>query len=128
MQSPKVNMRTLIRLAMLFATIISSVALAQETSHGDFRFFGTWKSIPTKDEKAFVYMGFINGYFAGERTSAYDVLAGCIDKKVSAEQAIAMIDKYSTDNPQRWTAPLPMGIIEALTVKDGPCPDLNPVK
>jgi len=121
-------MRTFIWRVVFFATIISSVALAQETSHADFQFFGTWKSIPTKDDKEFVYMGFINGYFAADRPPAYRTLAMCLDKKVSTEQAVAMIDKYSTDNPQRWTVPLPMGIIEALTVKDGPCPELNPVK
>jgi hypothetical protein len=73
-------------------------------------------------------MGFISGYFARDRSSAYDNLARCIDKSISAEHAVAMIDKYSTDNPQRWTAPLPFGIVEALTVKDGPCPNLNPLK
>lgn len=123
-------MRTLVRstllIMMLFPNAFASPA--QETSHGDFRFFGSWKGIPTQDEKAFVYMGFINGFFAGDRSAAYDNLGRCIDKNISAEQAIAMISKYSADNPQRWTAPLPLGIVEALTVKDGPCPNLNPLK
>ncbi len=37
-----------------------------------------------------------------------------------------MIDKYYKDNPQRWNTLLAIGIIDALTVKDGPCPDINP--
>ena len=65
-------------------------------------------------------------FFAGGRSSQFDNLGKCIDRNITDEQAVAMIDKYSTENPQRWSVPLPMGIIEALTVKDGPCPNLNP--
>ena len=47
-------------------------------------------------------------------------------KNIPTKQAVAMIDKYYKDNPQRWSTLLTVAIIEALTVKDGPCPDINP--
>ncbi|HEV2577121.1 MAG TPA: hypothetical protein VGU25_07915 [Acidobacteriaceae bacterium] len=53
-------------------------------------------------------------------------LADCITKNIPMKQAIAMIDKYYKDHPQRWSTLLAFGILEALTVKDGPCPELNP--
>ena len=90
--------------------------------------FGTWKDVHGAGEKTYLYLGFVNGMFAGQRSPRYDALANCLEKRISRDQAIAMIDKYSADNPQRWSAPLPMGIVEALTVKDGPCPGLNPFK
>ena len=118
-------MRPFIRNVMIFGMFFSTAITG---SCGDFRFFGDWKGIPTQDEREWVYMGFVNGFFAGNRSFAYHDLGKCIDKNISAEQAVAMIDKYSTDNPQRWNATLPTGIIESLTVKDGPCPNLNPFK
>lgn len=112
-------------LAALFLCAV--IPRGQKPSQGDFMTFGSWKSIPTADEKAFTYMGFINGYFAGDRsTPMFSKFANCIDQNISATQAVAMIDKYFNDNPQRWSASLSKGIVESLTVKDGPCPNLNP--
>jgi len=117
-------------LTLIALCCFGSITTAQDSvpsSHRVFAYFGSWKDIPTQGERAFLYTGFVNGFFAGERSRNYDALARCIEKNMSVDQAVAMIDKYSADNPQRWNVPLPMGIAESLTVKDGPCPGLNPL-
>jgi len=38
-----------------------------------------------------------------------------------ADQAIAMIDKYYQDHPERWTIPLGQALVEALMIENGPC-------
>jgi len=117
--------------AIIALCCFPSVASAQNDvpeDHKIFFFFDAWKSLPTHDSKSFLYIGFVNGYFAGDRSKKYDNLAKCVEKNISVDQALAMIDKYSKENPQRWSSPLPMGIVESLTVRDGPCPDLNPSK
>lgn len=93
-----------------------------------FQWFGSWKDIPSTNDKEFLYTGFVNGYFMDDNSVKSRNLARCVDDNVTAEQAVAMVDKYSANNPERWNIPLGMGIIEALTVKDGPCPNLNPFK
>ncbi len=111
---------------MLFC---SAIPFAQDKVPDDnkvFFSFGAWQKLHNDSDKSFMYIGFVNGFFAGDRSVRYDSLAKCIERHISPDQAIAMIDKYSTDNPQRWSVPLPMGVAEALTVKDGPCPGLNP--
>lgn len=107
----------------------STIPFAQDKVPDDnkvFFSFGAWKDLRNDSDKSFMYVGFVNGFFAGDRSAQYDSLAKCIERHISPDQAIAMITKYSTDNPQRWSVPLPIGIAEALTVKDGPCPGLNP--
>jgi hypothetical protein len=126
------TMRMVVRVLVLSLLLSSDAfaSLGQEqpcNTKGGFYSFNAWKGTPASD-RGFLYIGFLNGFVTGARSSAYDNLARCIDKNVTAEQAVAMIDKYSTENPQRWSAPLPMGIVEALTVKDGPCPNMNPFK
>lgn len=122
------------RLSLTLITLLfcSSILIAQERTpedrHEVFYFLGAWKDLPNQDSKSFLYIGFVNGFFAGDRSQEYDDLAKCIEKNISVDQALGMIDKYSKENPQRWNVPLPMGIAEALTVKDGPCPSLNPFK
>jgi hypothetical protein len=37
------------------------------------------------------------------------------------DQAVAMIDKYYDDHPERWSNDLGDGIVQALTVAGGPC-------
>lgn len=41
-------------------------------------------------------------------------------------QAIAMVDKYFTANPEKWDLPMGNGIVLALTVKNGPCAGIDP--
>jgi hypothetical protein len=121
----------MLALTRLFPAILiccSLPVLAQNTVpevHHVFHTFGAWKTLPQKE---FFYVGFINGFLAGDRSVKYDNLAMCIEKNLSIDQAVAMIDKYSRDNPERWNIPFPMGVAEALTVKNGPCSGLNPLQ
>jgi hypothetical protein len=39
-----------------------------------------------------------------------------------------MIDKYYEENPEKWNIPIGDAILEALTVKGGPCEGMLPPK
>jgi hypothetical protein len=117
-------------LSLIAFTLFHFSAIQDHSSGGKagFQWFGSWKDIQSTSDKEFLYTGFVNGYFMGDDSLKSKNLARCVDHDVTAEQAVAMIDKYSANNPERWNIPLGMGIIEALTVKDGPCPSLDPFK
>jgi hypothetical protein len=89
--------------------------------------FHAWHYL-SADQKPILYLGFINGLFAEPRSAKFSTLAFCVEKRITQEQAVQMVDKYLKENPQRWDVPLPIGVVEALTVKDGPCPSLNPFR
>jgi hypothetical protein len=71
---------------------------------------GGWGAITTEDsqhaagDKAWLYLGWTNGFFQsyppGE-FSRYKELHSCLSK-MSIEQAVAMIDKYYKDHPEKW--------------------------
>jgi hypothetical protein len=88
---------------------------------------GAWGTTETPSEKLAMYIGFVNGLFTHRGGADFGDLMQCM-QGVRYQQAIAMIDKYYKDNPQRWSKPLAEEILIALTVKDGPCPGLNPWK
>jgi hypothetical protein len=89
--------------------------------------FSLWGALRLPSEKSALYFGFTNGLFLANRTESFRELAACLES-VSYDQATAMIDKYYSDNPQLWNKSLGSQIVNALTVKDGPCPDKNPWK
>jgi hypothetical protein len=89
--------------------------------------FHAWHYL-TDQQKPALYIGFVNGFFAQPRSAKFTPLALCLEKNVTQDQAVQMIDKYLKENPQRWDIPLPIGIVEALTVKDGPCAGKDPWK
>lgn len=121
---PKTS-RLIVLMVFLFAPSLTNQA--QESSDNTiFQQFSLWGSSPETD-RLYLYAGFTNGYFAAPaKETAKKRLSDCIIKNIPTKQAIAMIDKYYKDNPQRWSTLLAFGILEALTVKDGPCPGLNP--
>ena|ERR1017187_6455042 len=91
--------------------------------------FRMWGLFESKVEKLHFYWGFTNGLLVGaggpmrsDETPGRKLL-GCLlePDHPGADQAIAMIDKYYRDNPAKWDTPIGKAIIEALTVKDGPC-------
>jgi hypothetical protein len=45
-----------------------------------------------------------------------------MNDNMTYEQAVAMIDKYYADHPERWNQPLAQEVVTALTVQGGPCP------
>jgi hypothetical protein len=90
--------------------------------------FKLWNTFSNIDKVNFL-VGFTNGLLTGAARQ------GCTDNKPtqallecalgsqgpSVDQAIAMIDKYYKENPEKWNIPIGDAIMEALTVKGGPC-------
>ena len=74
----------------------------------------------TYDEKFAMYIGWSNGYFSGRGAPAFP-LRSCIEDNIPYSQAIAMIDKYHDDHPEKWSNDFSDGIVQALTVAGGPC-------
>jgi hypothetical protein len=122
------TIRPVILLAFLFASNLIDRSQEPSTPQNTvFQTFAMWGSAPTEAERLFLYVGFTNGFFSAPSTDKGKTAFGdCIMKNIPTKQAVAMIDKYYKDNPQRWSTLLTVAIIEALTVKDGPCPDINP--
>jgi hypothetical protein len=87
-------------------------------------------------DKLTFLVGFTHGLVAGGaiKQCACDkpaqALPECVvvSKDLSLDQAIAMIDKYYKDNPEKWNIPIGDAIIEAWTVKGGPCAEMAPQK
>jgi hypothetical protein len=88
--------------------------------------FKLWGLMASPVEKLDIYVGFTNGFFFGPRSPKFVTLLNCVEKNIPSAQAIAMIDKYYKENPQRWGMPLGQEVVAALTVKDGPCPGIDP--
>jgi hypothetical protein len=86
-----------------------------------FQLWGTMKPL----EKLIFYQGWTNGFFAARGQIGLE-LATCLDK-VDSDQAIAMIDKRYKDHPEKWSHPITQQLLEALTVKGGPCEGENPL-
>jgi hypothetical protein len=104
-------------------TSLTAVQDGAGVTHG-FKYWGTLNN-PT--EKLIFLNGFTNGLFMGPRPLArFEPLYDCITKTMSFDQAIAMIDKYYSGNPELWNAPMGHGIVSALTVKGGPCEGKDP--
>jgi hypothetical protein len=95
-----------------------------------FRLWNTLNQVSKLDFLA----GFTNGFLAGAAVKqcaadkATKALLECVgvNKDPSYDQAIAMIDKYYKDNPEKWNIPIGDAIVEALTVKGGPCVGTDP--
>lgn len=112
----------------LFLCLPISIASSQESSNREpvMHKFQLWSLAQTPLEKLNLYFGFTNGLFVGPRSTKFLTLVNCLEERMTSDQAIAMIDKYYKDNPQRWSMPFGQEMILALTIKDGPCPGLDP--
>jgi hypothetical protein len=84
--------------------------------------FSLW-DIGDKTRKQQLYWGWTNGFLQGRGDGA-DELDTCLSK-MSIEQAVAMIDKYYKDHPERWSRAFGDEVLEALTVDGGPCEGKN---
>jgi hypothetical protein len=105
---------------ILATLLICSSANAEAVVH-KFQLWGTMKPL----EKLTFYQGWTNGFFAARGQIGLE-LATCLDK-VDSDQAIAMIDKRYKDHPEKWSHPITQQLLEALTVKGGPCEGENPL-
>ncbi len=122
-------MRCSIVRGTILSALIALVCLssfAHEQNEPIIHSFKAWGLLQDSLEKLDMYMGFTNGFFAGPRSPHFIALADCIEQHIPSDQAIAMIDKYYKENPQRWGMPLGQEIVAALIVKDGPCPGIDP--
>jgi hypothetical protein len=116
-------MKRIITLA--FVLTCGGKLFAAEPVVHKFEFWGG----STKVQKLDLYWGFTNGLFAGaaqpwrsDASPGRQLLVCLLDEgHPGADQAIAMIDKYHQDHPERWAIPLGQAIVEALMVKSGPC-------
>jgi len=108
----------MITLAILATSMLAEAASAVHT----FRVWGmesaTQKS--TYSEKLSMYVGWSNGYFSGRGAQGFP-LRSCIEDNIPYDQAIAMIDRYYDDHPEKWSNDLSDEIVKALTVAGGPC-------
>jgi hypothetical protein len=87
--------------------------------------FEVWKR-RSDEGKLGLYIGWTNGFLtAGEPKFTSDLIS-CLGA-VSYKQAVAMIDKYFEARPERWSATLTEGILEALTVPGSACEGKNPL-
>lgn len=113
----------MITLVILATSMLADAASAVHT----FRVWGTESATQksTYGEKLSMYIGWSNGYFLGHGAQAFP-LRSCIEDNIPYDQAIAMIDKYYDDHPEKWSNDLSDEIVQALTVKGGPCGDKAP--
>jgi hypothetical protein len=112
-------MRTFtIALAILAIPTFGGAATAVHT----FRVWGMSSETQKRpyDEKLAMYVGWSNGYFSGRGAQAFPLRA-CIEDNVPYSQAIAMIDKYYDNHPEKWSSDLSIAIVDALTATGGPC-------
>jgi hypothetical protein len=103
---------------MLIASVLSGAPENNMTVHK----FDIWASLRTDrknttGEKMALYIGWLNGV-AGMKTVA--PLVSCIGG-IPMPQAIAMIDKFYNDHPEKWSSYLTPALLEALSVPGGPC-------
>ena len=113
------NMRIFtIALAILAVPMLSDAATAVHT----FMVWGMSSEAQKRsyDEKLAMYIGWSNGYFSGRGAQAFPLRA-CIEDNAPYDQAIAMIDKYYDNHPEKWSNDLSDEIVQALTVAGGPC-------
>src|SRR5436309_7345026 len=72
--------------------------------------FQLWGGLSDQATKLWFFMGFTNGLFKGSTSplcidnTPSQSLISCvtIDKELEANQAVAMIDKYYKDHPEKW--------------------------
>ena len=108
----------MITLAILAASMLANAAPAVHA----FRVWGMASDTQKRayDEKLAIYIGWSNGYFSGRGAQAFP-LRSCVEDNIPYDQAIAMIDKYYDDHPEKWSNDLSDVILQVLTVAGGPC-------
>jgi hypothetical protein len=90
--------------------------------------FQLWNTF-TSNQKLVFITGFTNGLLAGAglkqctADKPSQALLKCIVTREgpSIDQAIAMVDKYYKENPEKWSVSIGDAMVEALAVKGGPC-------
>jgi len=73
-----------------------------------------------------LYWGWTNG-FLQKRGPKGGPLVDCLET-MSTDQAIAMVDKYYKDHPEKWSGVFSEQILAALTVAGSPCEGKTPLR
>ena len=102
-------------------TLLVSVPVQADHLIQLFRYWGTMKQL----DKLNFYIGWTNGFFVARGQRGLE-LANCLEA-VDSEQALAMVDKRYKDHPEKWSNPITQQVLEALTVRGGPCEGKNPL-
>jgi hypothetical protein len=111
-------------LAVVLAVVLFDCVLLQGAVPVIHR-FEAWKLQDDKS-KLGLYIGWTNGFLTAGEPKFTDDLMSCLGT-VSYQQAVAMIDKYFDAHPERWSASLTEGLLEALTVSGSACEGKNPL-
>jgi hypothetical protein len=99
-----------------------------------FRFQLWGEAKVTESQRLAIYVGWVNGFLSAMAFSAEseppdvrkvrqlrgDKLCDCLEAQLTHKQAVAIVDKFYKDHPEKWSAPLGAEILEALMEK-GPC-------
>jgi len=121
-------MRTLLVGAILFCFCCTGLSAEDIPRTHKFQLWGT---LGNEVDKVNFFVGFTNGLLASgvtvlecngnqpTRRPMYECVL--FSKKLDLHQAIAMIDKYYKENPEKWGDLIGIAIIDALTVNGGPC-------
>lgn len=118
--------RTLLVALCMIACVARCVPQEERANHNYIlQKFSYWGTLNSDVAKIIFYAGFTNGFFVGASNRGAIQMSHCIEKNIDPNQAVAMIDKYYLDHPERWNVPLAIPLFEALTVKGGPCSDVH---
>jgi hypothetical protein len=108
----------MLKLTLAFALLCAAAspgAFSDPVTHK----FEAWGKFSDAERLIFLY-GFTNGFVAWGPTDLAAPLGKCMGH-MSGPQAVAMIDKYYRDHPERWDVPIAVELVHALAVKGGPC-------
>ena len=105
----------------VFVTLLVCVPLQADHVLQPFRYWATMNKL----DKLNFYIGWANGFFVARGQRGLE-FANCLEA-LDSEQALAMIDKRYKDHPEKWSNPITQQILEALTVRGGPCEGKNPL-
>jgi hypothetical protein len=109
------------KLRCMLAILFFSTVLSADPVMHKFELWGKAGGLG----KTSMYAGWTNGFFLARGAKAIG-FANCLSE-ISTEQAVAMIEKYYKDHPERWSHGLGEEILLALTVNGGPCQGQNPL-
>jgi hypothetical protein len=94
---------------------VSSISTAQPVSHQ----FSVWGINADPAFKTGLYIGWLNGLFIAKRESDEGFIS-CLET-IPYSQAVSMVDKHYKDHPERWSRSFGSEMINALTIRGGPC-------
>lgn len=106
----------------LFLTLFFCTAVNGDPVIHKFEYWGKMNPV----EKIAFYYGWTNGFLPGRGTRSLE-LADCLEN-ISADQALAMIDKQYKEHPEKWGSPIGLQILETLTASGSPCEGKNPLE